>query len=156
MKSKPSWIWGIYLSIYIFIVYTNTFRFFSLKSPMPLYYHIAIAFDTSFLFQYCLNALSIMLNALSIIPFFLFITQKQFLSLTFWRYLFIFRLAADIYGRPFEFKFFQSIFFQDRTVAILVLGTSIILIIPSYIALFIHAFGHPKFLKKKQGKKNPA
>ena len=139
-KITDNWIWKLYFFVYLGVVTFNAKYFFSSESPLYLYHHILIGYDILFLVAYCYNALSIVLNILSLVPFYLFIYKKNFLTLHFWRCVFIFKIIFDFAGRPYETLFFRSLFYQSTKVALNALGLFILLHIPAYIAFVLYAF----------------
>lgn len=135
-----NWIWGSAFLIYLFVVTANAIYFFWSDSAMNLYYQILMAYNIYFLVPFCLNALSVILNILTLLPFYLFIRRINFLVPSFWQWLFIFRLAADITGRSYEFQFIKSLFYQDPQTGFSLISVYLLLVLPSYIALYLYAF----------------
>ena len=73
--------------------------FLSPESPLHMYHIILTAYHPAFLFPYCFNGLSVILNVFSLVPLHNYIYQKDFLTLKFWRYFFVFKLVFDFAGR---------------------------------------------------------
>jgi hypothetical protein len=140
MPKKPGWIWKIYFCFYMAIVAMSAAHFFSKESPAHFYYHFLMAYNPYFLIPFSLNALAIILNNLSLVPFYLFIRQKKFLTFPFWRWFFCARLAVDLTGRSYEFTFFKSLFYDDVQYALMILALVVLLHIPSYLALYVYSF----------------
>lgn len=139
-KTTAPWPWKIYFLIYLAVVAIYTKYFFSPESPMNIYHQILIAYDIAFLIPYCFNALSIIFNVLCIVPIYLFICRKNFLSLRFWRYIFILKVVFDIAGRPYETLFFKSLFHQSAREALNIIGILILIHLPAYIAICLYSF----------------
>lgn len=139
-RAKPNWVWRIYFLIYLLFTIFKTYDFFAADSAMQTYYQFLLAFDLTYFVPYCLNILSVILNAFSIIPFFFFLRQVFILSPLFWRLFFVARLALDVTGRSYEFTFVKSLFYQDIETPVLIIVTVLAIILPSYWALFRYAF----------------
>ena len=136
MKITPNWIWKIYFLAYLFFTLKTTISFFSADSEMHSYYHILIAYHPYFLILYFLNLCSIALNIFSCLAFYFFLYDIPFLSSQFWKWIFLFRGVMDILGRSYEFKFLQSLFYDDPYIFLFVLAPILFIIVPSYIALY--------------------
>jgi len=140
MSKRPSWVWTVYFLLYLFFMTANTVYFFDRRSMMSFFYHFLIAYDTRYLIPYTLNAASIIFNAISLLPFYLYLRNGEFLSKPFWRGIFIARLFFDITGRLFEFKFYKSLFYQDTLLGLSAAFLALSFHIPSYIAFYLYAF----------------
>ena len=139
MKFKKA-LWKTYFAIYLLIVTLNTICFFWKQDQQFWYYQVLMAFDIWFIFPYCFNALSIILNALAVVPLYFLVTDRDVLSKRFWRYFFILRLTMEFFGKSYEVKVFQSLFYESRKTAWIYLGILLILTVPSYIGTYIYAF----------------
>lgn len=139
-KLKDQWAWYVYFVIYLAIVLSNTVYFFSWKNQIFWYYQVLMAVDIWFLYPYLLNALAIILNIVTLIPLALLIRGIYILSPRFWGYFMFLRILLEFFGKSFEIKFLQSLFYQDRVAVWASLGMLITLTLPSYIGLFLYAF----------------
>ena len=139
-KTTSPWPWKVYFFIYLIVVAIYTGYFFSPESPMHLYHQILIAYDIAFLVPYCFDALSIILNVFCIVPIYLFICRKNFLSLRFWRYIFLVKVIFDVAGKSYEMLFFKSLFYQSVPVALKIIGLIILVHLPAYIAISLYSF----------------
>lgn len=140
VKTKPGWIWKFYFFLYLCIIATGTVYFFSPLSPINIYYQTLIALETSFLWQYLCNALSIILGNLSLCPLYLYVFQLKGMRRSFWQWVFILRLGFDLTGRFFEMNFLKSFFYSEPKVGLMVLSAFILFHLPAYIAHAIYAF----------------
>lgn len=135
MSKKPSWIWYIYFIIYCGVTAYQIEQFSDSNSKISTYYHILIAYNLSYIIHYLRNALSVILNALAVISFYLFLRQTRWLTNSFWRGFLGFRFLSDMTGRIYEIKTLKSLFYQDiglgKDITLLV----VMLVLPSYIAL---------------------
>ena len=125
---------------YLFIKTIFTVYFFRQDTPVHLYYQILIAYHLRFLLSYCLNALAVILNALSILPLYLFVRQTYVLSPGFWRGFFLLRLSLDLTAHSYDVNFLKSLFHQDTLLTLGVIAIIVVFNLPSYVALFLYAF----------------
>lgn len=139
-RNEPSLLWLIPFFLYVIFVAFKTYDFFSSQSSTQLYYQFLIAFHLNYFIPYFLNITSVVLNDLSIIPFFLYMTQIYILSPKFWRILFVIRVAFDLTGRSYEFACLKSLVYQDLSTPLLIVFTTLALMAPSYIAYYLYAF----------------
>ena len=144
-KAKLEWAWVVYFILYWLILTIHTTYFFLPESAINLYYHYLIAYDLHFLFIYTLNVLLIIFNALSLIPLYLFICRVDFLTLDFWKTLFLLRLTFDVIGRSYEYQIVKALFHDAPLTALLGICTFVLFYLPSYIALFLYAFRPKKY-----------
>lgn len=140
MSKKPSWIWSFYFIIYCAVTAYQIWQFIVIDSDINTYYHILIAYNLGYILDYLRNALSVILNALAIVSFYLFLRQIRWLSKNFWQGFLMLRLLSDVTGRIYEIKILQSLFHQNITLGKDVLMLAVMLLLPSYIALTKYAF----------------
>ena len=140
MKCLYSWIWKLLFFAYISMALERALELLVPMKKMNLYYHILIAYDARFLLPFCLNALSVILNVLAIVPIYLFITRHHLLSQKFWKLFLFLRLSCDLFGRSYERAQMLALFHQDAHVALEVLALAVAIYLPSYLANFIIAF----------------
>jgi hypothetical protein len=140
MLSKPSWLWRIYLVLYTATTALLTWDFFTTDSRISIYYHILIAFSTSYILFYCLNALSVILNCLAVLPIYGYIFNLSVLSKKFWKWFFIFRLGMELTGRYYEYQIIRSITFDDTALLTQIIIWIVLFLFPSYFATFNYAY----------------
>ena len=143
MLKKPSWIWHLYFLIYCVVTAHQVWQFADPYSNINTYYHILIAYNPGYAIEYARNALSVILNTLSIVTFYLFLQQIYWLSKSFWRWFLLFRLCSDLTGRIYETNVIKSLFYQDLLLGRDTLILLFLLLLPSYIALINYAFSRP-------------
>ncbi len=146
MKIKISFWWRIYFVLAATIFICNLLSVLYPKSVVYIYYHSLIAFHKDFALFYYLNVMSAVTSALSLLPLFYYIYRRRFLSPRLWQVLFCLRIAFDLVGHGYETNFFQSLFQNNFTVAIISLAISLLLIFPSYFACFRYAFRQHRIL----------
>jgi hypothetical protein len=144
MFKKVNWVWTSYFVFYFFVSCLNLLYFFMPDSPVNMYYHVAMAFDFHFFGVYFLNLVAVVLTVTSLIPLYFYIFHVDFGDRRFWQCFFFFRLAFDVMGRNYESNLFKALFFENHSLGIKALLASIILTIPSYMALYDYAFGRKK------------
>jgi len=142
IKVPGGWIWNTYFLCYILFAGANLFFFFLPQSPVARYYHIALAFNTYFFGTYVLELTSRLLNALCILPLFLYIHRIRFLTPSFWAWFFVLRLAFDLTGHNYEMNLVKSVWHDDSALGVRVILTYVFLSLPSYLALWEYAFGN--------------
>lgn len=140
MKIKALWIWKVYFLIYFLIVTVDIGTFFSPESPKNIYYQVLIAFDSLFIVPFLLNALAVILDVLSLVPFYGFIEGIAFLSKKFWRLVFMTRLVLALWGHSYDFQLIRSLSHENINNALAFVAVAILLNIPSYAAMFLYAF----------------
>ena len=140
MLKFQKWTWTGYFLVYALITSGNTSYFFQRDSLINMYYTALIAYDPLFLVSPLLNLISIVLNALSLIPLYLYIKDTCWLSPVVWRVFFAARLAFDLTGRSYELQILKSLYYHDLILVIKMLFPILIFIIPSYAAHFRYAF----------------
>jgi len=140
MAKKPHWSWSLYLIFYVFVKTIFAIYFFRQDTPSHLYYQILIAYHLRYLLLYCQNALSVILNTLSIWPLYLFIRRVYILAPGFWKGFFFLRLLLDVTSHSYEVKFLQSLFHQDAVLTVQIILALMLFSLPSYAALFMYAF----------------
>lgn len=143
-------IWLIYYFIYISILSQKAILFFTVDSPISLYYFILYSFDVSFYIPFFLNFVQIIVNILICIPLLLFILRIRFLSPKFWQHVLIVRLILDIVGHSYAVNELQSFYFMNNRIGIIVFLATIAIYTPSYLACFLYAFRQEELLKKKK------
>jgi len=140
MKIKPEILWKGYFLFYCWSMFFYAAEFFKQDSPISLYYHILMAYDIVYLLPYCLNALAIFINLLGLVPYYLFIQKKTFLSFKFWKIFFFIRLALDLTTRSYELNHVKSYLRFNKTIALLMVLSFILFNIPSYWSTYQYAF----------------
>src|SRR3989338_5815589 len=142
MKIPPGLIWKSYLLFYIFFAGADLFCLILPLSPMSLYYHIAIAFNTYFFGIYVLELISLFLNALTVFPLYFYIRRITFLTRTFWCWFFVLRLAFDLMSHNYGMNLLKAVGYDNAWLAGRILLRYILLSFPSYLALYDVAFGN--------------
>jgi len=139
-KKQRSWLWKAYFLFTLLITSGSAIYFFQEKSPINLYYQILIAFDIHYLIPYCFNALSVLLNLTSLLPFYFFVCRNPFLSEKFCQWLLCFRLIFDLTGHSYEFQIIKSLNFQDKAASWAAIAVIVLFSLPSYVANYLYAF----------------
>jgi len=140
MVKKVNWIWALYFLIYFLAILFSASPLLDPTSEIRFYYRVLIAFNPLFLFTFLLNVLAVTLNVISLLPFYGFVFHRNFCSQNFWRYFLVLRLACDVLGHSYEFKFIQSMFYHNVSAGVHLVIVTLIWNIPSYVALYLYAF----------------
>ena len=148
-QSGSSWIWKFYLLLYVFFTSAHLLYFFLPESPMRLYYHIAVAFNTYFFGIYFLNLTTVVLNFLSVIPLYFYIYRINILNKNFWCWFFVIRLAFDLTGHNYEMNLLKSVSYDNALISMKSVLNYTLFTFPSYVALYTYAF------KNRSSKKTP-
>ena len=137
---KPGWPWKIHFLVFSLYTFINMWNLAGTDSFLYLYYHILMAFHQGYRVMYGLAVLKVILNLLSLVPFFLFLFQIRFLSARFWQWLFALRVFFDLFGHAAEIKFFESLLHESQHLFFSYLFVFLVLVVPSYIVCFQYAF----------------
>ncbi len=149
MKIKTHWAWKIYFFLYCIPIINNIFSLFMQDSLVDSYYRILIAFKESYHILYYFNISAVIIDAIALIPLFLFVFHKRLLSPFIWKLIFILRIAVFLPGHCYEWKMIKSFFYFDINAAIGIVSFIILVILPSYIACFKYAFQQKSLFKEK-------
>lgn len=141
MQKKNLWFWLPYFAILLHLITRKTVLFFNSDSPIYMYYSILSAFSFLFEFRYLFNFIQIILNIILCIPVFLYFSNKSWGDASFWKVLFILRIAFDICGNNFELQGIIASYYVDPRYSLLLFGSLTFPYIPSYVACFKYAFG---------------
>src|SRR3989338_10676301 len=140
--------WKIYLFIFTPLSLGNLAATLNPESVVFAYYHALMAFHPDYRLQYLLNIASASLNALALIPLFLYTFRGSFLWPRLWQWFFILRIAFDLAGHAYEVKLIESLFVSHAGYAVSSLLLLFLLTVPSYLAGFRYAFRQKIVLEK--------
>ncbi len=146
MKKKVSILWKIYLAITIYIALKGTVDFFSPYSTKNLFFFFLTSFDFSFFLPYYLSFMQTMFTLIHCIPLALYIYRIKPLSPHLWRCLLALRIIFDITGHVYELHYFNCLYHENPSLALIVFTASIIKYIPWYIACYKYAFKSEKMI----------
>jgi hypothetical protein len=146
MRLKHSWIWKIYLLILLLFVIKDAYHLLMPNSQIFFYYFILRVFDPTFYAAYTAYVMRILLNTVHWIPVFLYVYRVRFLSVEFWKCLFILRCIFEIIGHTFEMNVLASIYHAKPKILLTAFIIFIIPHVPSYIACYGYAFRREKIL----------
>jgi len=148
MKRKTHWTWKAYFFLYSTGILLNLLIFFSDESPIHQYYHILMIFKQSYCIQYYLYIAKVIIEALSLIPLFLFIFRIHAFPVLIWQFLFCSRIFLLIFGQSYEWNLFRAMIYGNPTATIAALSLGILFAIPSYIACSKYAFWQKQLLSE--------
>ena len=140
--------WKIYLFIFTLGALGSLAALLDEESVIYSYYHALIIFRPEYFIQYALNVISAALNVFAIIPLALYTFRVSFLGEKFWRVFFVLQLGFDMVGHAYEAKFVKSAFYSHFAYALSSLLLLLLLMLPSYLALFRYAFRQKAVLGK--------
>ena len=140
MKQRPPWAWKIYFFLYSFGILLNLLLLFSGESPINQYYRVLIAFKQSYCVQYYFYIAKIIVEALCLIPLFLFAYHVRFLPSWIWQILFGARVFLLLFGHAYEWNVFRALMHGNPTATIAAVSLAILFAIPSYAACIKYAF----------------
>lgn len=140
-----------WISYFIFFLVTSLSYFIELVLPSGRtgsFYHSLIAFHRLNLVRYIFALLSSALAVVSLWPLFVRAFSLPRTAFRFFKLILVARIVADLGGHHYETLFLRSISENKTEIAATLVATAIIFVLPSYIALFEHAFD-VKMKKKK-------
>ena len=108
------------------------------------YHHVLTAFHPRYYLIYCLHIASVFINLISLIPLYCYVFRKPSSLIGLWRLVFFIRILSEFFGHDYEYKLIKSLFFSDIPLALAILLLYILILIPSYIAVFQLAYGRKK------------
>ena len=134
------WFWYAYFYLYAVMAGYFTVEFFRPGSAVNLYYGFLLAFRPHFLVPYFLHLLAILVNLLSLAPFYSFFTRIPLFSRSFARWLFVARLGLEVFGRSYDIKGLQALSHQSPMVPLIIGAVYILFSSGSYWAHYRYAF----------------
>jgi hypothetical protein len=144
MKKRTHWAWKVYFSIFSIGALLNLILLLSGESSASQYYQILIAFRQSYLLYDYLYALNVIVNTLSLIPFFLFVFRIRLFPPFIWQILFIARIFFFFTGHSYEWQTLRAFIRTDPLTTVIAGAVFIFFTLPSYIACFHYAFKSEK------------
>jgi len=136
--------WFSYSGIIAIACIANTYHFFSMKSPIPLYFQILYYFNPIHFINYFINFIQTILSAIHFIPMILYIIKVPSFNKTFWKALFILRIIFDIFGHSYEKIQIISLYQENPNYFYVAALSSFLIHLPSYFACFHYAFNKEK------------
>lgn len=132
--------WKIYAVIYGLLVIINASFCLLPESGIQSYYRVLIMLDRSRWLTLILFYFAVIMEALNLLPLFLFVFKKYWLSQDFWKLLFIGRIIGWLAGRNYEYNAIKSLLAANFWTTLAALTVSILIALPSFTAQFIYAF----------------
>ena len=108
------------------------------------YYHILTALHPRYYVSYCLYITSVFINLINLVPLYCYVFRKPSSLIGLWRLVFFMRILSEFFGHDYEYKLIKSIFFSNISLALATLFFYILILIPSYIAVFQLVYGRKK------------
>ena len=140
--------WKIYFFLAVPLWISNLFVLFQPDSSPYTYYNVLITFHENYTLAYFLAIAGAVVNVLTLIPFYLYIFQIQFLPVRLWQWLFVFKVFFDAFGHHYEFNFLKSLLYSNRLYASLSVALILLFILPPYVACYRYAFRQDKLFTK--------
>ena len=135
----------IYYFIFGAFTVVTLINVFYPPSIIYIYYHVLMAFHPSYVLTYAYSVLSVLTNALSLIPLYSYVFKPLPIFMPrLWKWLFCLRISLEIYGHSYETALLKSMHHDNL---LFVASSSLFLlalIFPSYAAHFQYAFGERK------------
>src|SRR3989338_8307569 len=140
MFIKPKTVIKGYFFLFTFIYVGYLSSVLNPASFLYSFYYILISFNPAYKINYYSCVLSAIFDVLALIPIYLFIYNKQFLTSRIWQRCFTLRIIFDLTGHLYEYYTLRSLFFYDD----IILGVSaslltFILVLPSYVIGYQYA-----------------
>jgi hypothetical protein len=140
MRKKTKWPWKLYFLFFLYAGITQIVNFFDPGSAIDQYYQVLIAFKKNYALWYGFHFAAIIVEIVSIIPLFLFVFKKNFLSPALWRSLLIARILLIFLGHHYEIRMLTSYFYASSTLALASIVGLVVVLLPSYVAHIACAF----------------
>jgi len=118
----------------------NLVSIFSQESVITSYYRIVVILNAGYSHAYSLNQASALMNALSLVPLYLFIFRIRWLRPWLWQFIFFVRISFETIGHAYEVQLLRSLFYNDILIAVATIAFMAAMILPSYWACFRYAF----------------
>jgi len=144
MKKRTHWAWKVYFSLFSIGTLLNLIILLSGESSASQYYQILAAFKHSYLLYYYLNVINVIIDILSLVPFFLFVFHIRLFRPIVWQILFQARILFFLAGHRYEWQTIRSFAYTDLLSTILAIILFVLFVFPSYIACFKYAFDQKK------------
>jgi hypothetical protein len=141
MEQRTHWAWKIYFLIYAAGTLMSVLFLFSEESPINQYYRILMVFTQSYSLQYYFYIAKVFIEALALIPLFLFIFHIRFLPSFIWQILIAARFFFLFFGHAYEWNVLRSLMYSNSTTTIATVTLAALFAVPSYIACIKYAFG---------------
>lgn len=148
MRHKTRWPWKVYFFFSLFAASSSIIGMLYMDSPAAQYYKILMILNQRYWMHYSLYQSTIALEALSIIPLFLFVFHKKFLNPWVWQILFCLRILFLFLGHSYEWMMIKSYIHSNATLAIASITIVAMLLFPSFLAHFLYAFQQKKIFPK--------
>jgi hypothetical protein len=132
--------WKIYAVFFTAIVFANALFNLLPSSPIYNYYRIMIILDKSHFSDLMLCYFANFMEALSLIPLFLFAFKKIWGHQNLWRLIFIARIIGLLLGRNYEYNTIAALFAESFWLTITSVTVTVLIALPSYVAQFLYAF----------------
>lgn len=148
MKRKTHWAWKIYFLFYSVTVVLNLLILTSNESPINGYYRILITFKQDYCLQYYSYIAKVIVEAVCLIPLFLFTFRIRVLTDWVWQILFGARFFLLLMGHHYEWNVFRAMMHGNPAATLAALSIAVLLAAPSYIALIKYAFYQKKLFSE--------
>jgi hypothetical protein len=145
--TDTGWGWKIYYFVYVFMMMGKLTAVFDPRSFVYLYYHILAAFNPDYTVRYYLAVFGAVVNAVYLIPLYLYVFRVRLLEKNVWKGLFLLKIIADLMGHSYELKYILSFLATDLMTGLLALVPVAVITAPAYFAGFRYAFFREQIFK---------
>jgi len=135
-------VWILYIFTITYLLIDATYYFFSPKSPVAFYYFFLKAFDPIYYIKWLTHLTQIIISWLHWLVLIFYVFNIPIGPRWICKIALPIRLILDIFGRNYEMNIYESLYKTDLQIFWIVLGASISIYIPSYIACYLYAYGN--------------
>ena len=143
-----NWVWKFYLLFLFFFTAKKAVLLFWPQSPEFLFYFILYGFDFSFFWNYFLAMNQVLLTILQWFGVFFFVYQMRFLSVDFWKIVFIIKIPFDMAGNSYHLLQLTALYKASPLLCFLMFAHKTAIYIPAFWALYLYAFHQEKVFRQ--------
>jgi len=148
MKKRTHWAWKIYFFIFGAGTFLNFIVLISGESLASQYYQVLMAFKHSYILFYYFYVINVIIDLLSLIPFFLFVFHIRLFQPIVWQILFLAQIFFFFIGHSYEGQMIRAYLRTDMLTITFASIIFTLFILPAYIACFKYAFEQKKLFLK--------
>ncbi len=141
--------WKIYSFLYCPLTLTGVGYSLWPNSKPSVYYHLLVSFNQAYWWQYVFYYLRVGLDLFGLVPLLLFVCQKKWLAKLFWKVFFWVKILSLCLGSFYEFKLVKSYFLDAPVLTSISALTSLLSLLPYYLAIYLYAFHLPAATRKQ-------
>ena len=154
MKHLSPLFWKGYFFLWLWLSVGDFMGLISHRADTYLFYHTLMAFAPTMTFYYAAALCAAVLSVISLWPIYARAFAVPRSGFTFFKCVLALRLAADVCGHDYDVLFLRASAVNNMILAGLAVLVTLAIVLPSYKALFDHAFNVAS--RSPVVKRNPA